>query len=118
VAKKDVDLAIVWGPQAGYFVKKATVPLVLTALAADIDSATGFPMAYNIGMAVRRRDREFRDSLQTLLDRKRPEILNILKQYGVPVSPVKEEKDDDDEPKAAAPTPRPATPDSARASKR
>jgi mxaJ protein len=117
VAKKDVDVAIVWGPQAGYFVKKAAVPLVLTPLAAEVDSATGYPMSYNIGMAVRRKDREFRDSLQTLLDRKHGEILGILKEYGVPALPVKEEAKSDDKPKASAPaTPVPA--DSSRASKR
>ena len=49
-------------------------------------------MSYNIGMAVRRKDHEFRDSLQTLLDRKHSDILGILKEYGVPAFPVKEEK--------------------------
>jgi mxaJ protein len=91
VAKKEVDVAIVWGPMAGYFVKKAPVPLVLTPIAVERDSATGFPMQYNIGMAVRRKDRALRDSLQTLLDRKAPEIQAILKDYGVPVIPIKEE---------------------------
>ncbi|MFL5459612.1 MAG: quinoprotein dehydrogenase-associated putative ABC transporter substrate-binding protein [Gemmatimonadales bacterium] len=116
VAKKEVDVAIVWGPQAGYFVKKSPVPLVLTPLATEVDTATGYPMSYNIGMAVRRRDHEFRDSLQTLLDRKHSEILGILKEYGVPAFPVKEEKgekgDDDDGPKTSAPPS-----DSTRASK-
>jgi mxaJ protein len=117
VAKKDVDLAIVWGPQAGYFVKKSAVPLVLTPMATETDSATGYPMSYNIGMAVRRSDRAFRDSLQTLLERKRPEILNILKEYGVPALPVKEEAKSDDKPKASGPAPQAPT-DSSRASKR
>jgi mxaJ protein len=117
VAKKDVDLAIVWGPQAGYFVKKSAVPLALTPLAAEVDSATGYPMSYNIGMAVRRRDREFRDSLQTLIDRKRPEILNILKEYGVPALPVKEEGKSEDKPKASGPSPK-APADSSSASRR
>jgi mxaJ protein len=89
VVKKDVDVAIVWGPMAGYFVKKAPVPLVLTAIAVERDSATGFPMQYDIGMAVRRKDRALRDSLQTLLDRRGPEIQAILKDYGVPVMPIK-----------------------------
>jgi mxaJ protein len=115
VAKKDVDLAIVWGPQAGYFVKKSAVPLVLTPMATETDSATGYPMSYNIGMAVRRADRAFRDSLQTLLERKRPEILNILKEYGVPALPVKEEAKSDDKPKASGPAPQAPT-DSSRAS--
>jgi mxaJ protein len=113
VAKKEVDVAIIWGPQAGYFVKKSTVPLVLTPLATEVDSATGYPMSYNIGMAVRRKDHEFRDSLQTLLDRKHSEILGILKDYGVPAFPVKEEKGDDDGPKTSAPSS-----DSTRASKK
>jgi mxaJ protein len=117
VAKKDVDLAIVWGPQAGYFVKKSAVPLVLTPMATETDSATGYPMSYNIGMAVRRSDRAFRDSLQTLLERKRPEILNILKEYGVPALPVKAEAKSDDKPKASGPAPQAPT-DSSRASKR
>jgi quinoprotein dehydrogenase-associated probable ABC transporter substrate-binding protein len=117
VAKKDVDLAIVWGPQAGYFVKKSSVPLVLTPLAVDVDTATGFPMSYNIGMAVRRSDKAFRDSLQTLLDRKRPEILNILKEYGVPALPVKEDAKGDDKPKASAPA-APVPADSTRVTNR
>jgi mxaJ protein len=116
VAKKDVDVAIVWGPMAGYYVKKSSVPLVLTPLAAERDSATGFPMQYNIGMAVRRADRAFRDSLNTLLDRKRPEIMNILKEYAVPVLPVKEEPKSDDQAKAPAPAGQAPT-DSTRASK-
>jgi mxaJ protein len=91
VANKDVDVAIVWGPMAGYFVKKSPVPLVLTPIAAERDSATGFPMQYDIGMAVRRKDKALRDSLQTLIDRRAPEIQAILKDYGVPVIPLKTE---------------------------
>jgi mxaJ protein len=116
VAKKDVDLAIVWGPQAGYFMKKSSVPMVLTPLAVEVDTATGFPMSYNIGMAVRRSDKAFRDSLNTLLDRKGPEILGILKDYGVPAGPVKEQPKSDDKAKAAAPAGQAPT-DSVRASK-
>jgi mxaJ protein len=92
VAKKEVDLAIVWGPMAGYFVKKSPVPLVITPISAKVDSASGYPMQYNIGMAVRRRDTAFRDSLQAVLDKKAPQLDSILKQYGVPVLPIEDEK--------------------------
>lgn len=88
VAKKEVDLAIVWGPMAGYFVEKSPVPLVLTPISAAVDSASGFPMQFNIGMALRRGDRELRDSLNTLLERKGPEIQAILEAYHVPVLPM------------------------------
>jgi mxaJ protein len=89
VADKKVDLAIAWGPVAGYFAKKSAVPLVLKPLPAR-DSLSDFPFQYNIGIAVRRRDKVFRDSLQAVLDRKRPEIQAILKEYGVPVLPIEQ----------------------------
>jgi ABC-type amino acid transport substrate-binding protein len=97
VANKVVDIAIVWGPLAGYFAKKSPVPLVLTPLA-ERDSLSDFPFRFNIGMGVRRRDRALRDSLDALLARKQPEIRAILEEYNVPMFPVVEEDDDDDGP--------------------
>lgn len=117
VAKKDVDVAIVWGPLAGYFAKNSRVPLNLQPLPERDSLSPDFQFQYNIGLGVRRRDKELRDSLQAVLDRKAPEIQNILKQYGVPVFPIKQDAaEDDDKPKAAAPMP-PAS-DSAQASQR
>lgn len=101
VASKEVDVAIVWGPIAGYFAKASSVPLQLQPLA-ERDSLSDFPFRFNIGMGVRRRDRALRDSLQSVLDRKAPEIETILKQYGVPLFPVEAGGDDDEgEAKAA-----------------
>ena len=88
VAKKDIDVAIVWGPLAGYFAKQSPVPLSLQPLA-ERDSLSDLPFRFDIGMAVRRKDRALRDSLQKVLDRKGPEIQAILKEYGVPVFPIK-----------------------------
>ena len=89
VAKKNTDVAIVWGPLAGYFAKKSPVPLSLTPLA-ERDSMTDYPFRFNIGMGVRRRDVALRDSLQKVLDRKGPEIQAILRQYAVPMFPMEE----------------------------
>jgi mxaJ protein len=87
VAKKEIDVAIAWGPLAGYFAKKSSVPLTLQPLA-ERDSLTDFPFRFSIAMGVRRRDRVLRDSLQNVLDRKGPEIQAILKQYNVPMFPI------------------------------
>jgi mxaJ protein len=87
VANKEVDIAIAWGPLAGYFAKQSPVPLTLTPLPAK-DSLSDIPFQYNMGIAVRRRDKEFRDSLQAVLERRRPEIDAILKQYNIPVMPI------------------------------
>ena len=89
VARKKTDVAIVWGPLAGYFAKKSPVPLSIVPLA-ERDSLSDFPFRFNIGMGVRRRDRALRDSLQTVLDRRGPEIQAILKQYGVPLFPIQQ----------------------------
>jgi len=114
VAKKDIDVAIVWGPIAGYFVKRSPVPLSLVPLA-ERDSLSEFPFRFDIGMGVRRRERVLRDSLQTVLDRKAPEIQAILKEYGVPMFPIPTEP----QPRAQAPGGAPAAlPDSGRAANR
>jgi mxaJ protein len=86
VIDKRVDASIVWGPLAGYFAKQSSVPLVLNPILQD--SVSGIPFAFSIAMGVRRRDHELRDSLQQVLDRKRPEIEAILQQYGVPLFPI------------------------------
>jgi quinoprotein dehydrogenase-associated probable ABC transporter substrate-binding protein len=81
-----IDVAIVWGPIAGYWVKHARVPLEMRPVAeTEVD---GIPFAYSMGMGVRRRDRAFRDSLQTVLDSRREAIQRILDEYGVPQLPL------------------------------
>jgi mxaJ protein len=99
VASKAVDIAIVWGPLAGYFAPKAKVPLAVVPLP-ERDSLSDFPFRFNIAMGVRRRDKALRDSLNAVIERKKPEIMGILKNYGVPLFPVKDESggDDDDGP--------------------
>jgi len=111
VANKNVDLAIAWGPLAGYFSKKSTPPLVLQPLP-DKDSLSDTPFRYSIGLAVRRRDKELRDSLQTFLDRHQPEIQALLKEYAIPTFPIPAEKKEGEK-TTSAETPKPA-PDSAK----
>jgi quinoprotein dehydrogenase-associated probable ABC transporter substrate-binding protein len=102
VVDKKVDASIVWGPLAGYFAERSPVPLVVQPLP-EYDSVADLPFAFNMAMGVRRRDRELRDSLNQLLDRKGPEIQAILKQYGVPLLPITQEKSAEGERTGAAP---------------
>jgi mxaJ protein len=105
VAKKEIDVGIVWGPLAGYFAKRSTVPLALQPLS-ERDSLTDYQFRFSIGMGVRRRDRGLRDSLQTVLERRAPEIQAILKEYGVPTFPIPAEPAEEPEAKATgAPAP-------------
>jgi mxaJ protein len=117
VAKKDIDVGIVWGPLAGYFVKNSSVQLTMQPLV-EKDSLTDFPFRFNIAMGVRRRDKELRDSLEAVLERKAPEIQAILKEYGVPTFPIVTETRGGDEAKSPAKSTPAAPADSARASSR
>jgi hypothetical protein len=86
VVDRKVDLSIVWGPIAGYYAKQLGANLILTPVADD--SVSGIPFVYSMGMATRRRERGFRDSLQKFIDTRSAEIREVLQQYGVPLLPL------------------------------
>src|SRR5438093_4654105 len=84
VAKDSIDVAIVWGPLAGYWVKRQSVPLTMVALP-DTDAVSGMPFAFDMAMAVRHRDKALKATLDSVIDRRRAEITAILDQYSVPM---------------------------------
>ena len=81
VAKGDVDVAIVWGPRAGYFATREPVKLQVVPLT---DTHTILPFQFSISMAVRHGDEDLRDKLNTILRDKHDQIRALLTQYGVP----------------------------------
>lgn len=87
VANGDVDVATVWGPIAGYFAKRAQVPLKLVPVSPAIDVPM-LPMVYNISMGVRRGDDALRDRLDRFIDANQRDIDAILRDYGVPLLPL------------------------------
>ena len=84
VADGEINMAIVWGPIAGYFAQKQSVPLLLTLVPTEA-SSPALPLAYSIALGVRRSDTQLRDILNELLTRKATEINKILTDYGVPL---------------------------------
>jgi mxaJ protein len=83
VTKGDIDLAIVWGPLAGYFAKQSHVPLEIVPVSPQIDQPF-LPFVFDISMGVRRGDQEFRDRVDQFLEQRRGEIDRILADYRVP----------------------------------
>ena len=83
VVKGDIDLAIVWGPLAGYFAKQSRVPLAVAPVSPQIDQPF-LPFVFDIAMGVRREDQDLRDQLDQFLEKRRPEIERILEEYKVP----------------------------------
>jgi len=83
VARGDIDVAIAWGPMAGYFAQHAATPLEVVPVDQPADAT--WPMQFSIALAVRRNDRELRQRLDAILQRKQPHIDALLRQYGVPL---------------------------------
>lgn len=87
VAQGDVDLAVVWGPFAGYYAKAHAGRLAIAP--AEPDPAMPImPVAYELAMGVRRGDEALRAEVQAVLDRRRTDIQAILADYGVPLLPL------------------------------
>ena len=83
VAKGEIDVAIVWGPVAGYFAGRESVPLKV-ALVTPQNDGPRVPMVFDINMGVRRDDPTLRDEINAALSKLRPKIDAVLANYGVP----------------------------------
>jgi mxaJ protein len=82
VEKGDVDIAVAWGPMAGYFAKHASVPLTVSPVSPQkVDS---IPLAFDISIGVRRGRRALCTRLNTMIERRKTEIDSLLREYGVP----------------------------------
>jgi mxaJ protein len=82
VERGDVDVAIVWGPFAGFFAQSAKAPLEITPVAPRM--FFGVPFTYDISMAVRKGNDALKDELNGVLERESAAIQRLLAQYGVP----------------------------------
>jgi mxaJ protein len=83
VAKGDIDVAVVWGPLAGYFAARSKVPLRVEPVSPAIDSAQ-YPMTFQIAMGVRRDNVALRDRLDSLLAQDTSKINALLTSYHIP----------------------------------
>ncbi len=77
-----IDVAILWGPIAGYLAKNAKIPVKVTPL---VKETSGQRMIYRIGMGVRHSDQEWKRLLNKLIAENQAEITHILTTYGVPL---------------------------------
>ena len=83
VARGDVDLAVVWGPLAGYFAPRQKVPLALAPVFPQIDRPF-LPFVFDMSMGVRRGDETLHAELESFIERRQPEINALLDRYGIP----------------------------------
>jgi len=77
-----IDVAFLWGPIAGYFAQHSkAVPIVAIPLKAQ----PGIKFDFEIAMAMRFGDAAYTQQINDAIDKQRPQINAILKQYGVPL---------------------------------
>lgn len=77
-----IDVAIVWGPIAGFFAHRVKQP-ELTVV--PMKSEPGIRFDYQMTMGVRYGEREWKQQIESLIDSQRDQIAAILKEFGVPV---------------------------------
>jgi ABC-type amino acid transport substrate-binding protein len=82
LAKGEIDVAILWGPMAGFYAKKSNPPLHVTPL---VKETTGPKLVYRIGMGVRGADQNWKRQLNRLIQENQPAINKILLDFGVPL---------------------------------
>ncbi|MDQ2670494.1 MAG: substrate-binding domain-containing protein, partial [Gemmatimonadota bacterium] len=82
VANGDVDVAVVWGPLAGYFGARTSPPLKLTPVRPTRDGI--LPFEFDISLATRRGDTVLHSAVEAAMDRRRADVDSILAAYHVP----------------------------------
>jgi len=94
----DIDIAVVWGPIAGYYAKQIESPdIAVVPFSRDDGPMFDFP----VSMGVRYGNDDWLNTVQQLIDDNLAEINAILDDYGVPRVPLRDidrqvQEDDDD----------------------
>lgn len=84
VAKNEIDVALVWGPLAGYPAKLSSVPLTVGPIAQD-ESFAPLTFQFSIAMGVRKGDSARKAALDRLIAQHQADIDAVLTSYGVPL---------------------------------
>jgi quinoprotein dehydrogenase-associated probable ABC transporter substrate-binding protein len=77
-----IDVALLWGPIVGYYVKHDHLPIKVVFLNAE---GSKVRLDYHIAMGIRPNDTAFRRRLNAIIAKDQPQITKILQDYGVPL---------------------------------
>jgi mxaJ protein len=83
VADGDLDVAVAWGPMAGFFAKQQLAPLTLTPVSPD-PGARSLPFVFDMSMAVARGNDTLLAELDRAISIRRDDLDAILRDFGVP----------------------------------
>jgi mxaJ protein len=82
LAAGKIDVAIVWGPIAGYFAKRVKSPRLNVVV---LKSEPGVQFDYEMAMGVRYGEPEWKRQVESLIQSRQAEIMAVLNEYGVPL---------------------------------
>lgn len=87
VADGEVDVAAVWGPLAGWFAARSSVPLTVTPIV-DVRRFQPLVFQFDIAMGVKHGNHALRKALDGVIAENGPAIAAILADYHVPTVPL------------------------------
>jgi quinoprotein dehydrogenase-associated probable ABC transporter substrate-binding protein len=82
VVDKKIDVGLLWGPIAGYYIKHDALPLKAAFLDSEPDSPR---LDFRIAMGMRRGEPDWRHRINGALEKHRSEVTQVLVAYGVPL---------------------------------
>lgn len=100
VAEDEVDVAIAWGPLAGYFATRQKAPLRVLPVHPSREGPV--PFTYEIAMGVRRGDTMLLAYLDGFIEREQDVIEAVLRRFGVPLVDAESDRDRADGAEGAA----------------
>lgn len=83
VTRGEVDVAVAWGPLAGYFARNSAVPLDVTPIPGD-SANPALPFVFDMSIGVRKGDEALKNRLESELEHRKSEIQDVLRNYGIP----------------------------------
>jgi len=90
VANKHLHVAMLWGPEAGRYVRDSKIPLRMQIIDDNVKKLNGdkVPMYYKVYIGVRKDDDALKQQLDVAIKSKSKEIDAILKKEGIPLLPI------------------------------
>lgn len=82
VARREVDVAVAWGPMAGYFAPRQQPPLALAPV--EPCDCPSLRFVFPIAVGVARGQPALRDEIDAVLGRRAAEIERLLDEFNVP----------------------------------
>jgi mxaJ protein len=84
VERGEIDVALVWGPLAGYFAGQSRVPLRLEPVTPWLADQQ-WPMQFDISVGVQKDNQKLLKDIDRVLARRSAKIRRLLAMYRVPV---------------------------------